>query len=97
LFWVLIAIFICVSLNNFVIFPVSFPLYVKVSHFVFRNYGSVYFVFVGLDIPSASLCAMSADGVVDPVSLEEKVNSELYGVLLEEHIFSFSRAGLWSV
>jgi hypothetical protein len=35
-FLILNTIFICMSLNTFVIFPVSFPLYVKVTHFVFR-------------------------------------------------------------
>jgi hypothetical protein len=35
------SIFICVSLNNFVIFLVYFPLYAKVAHFVFRCCGSV--------------------------------------------------------
>jgi hypothetical protein len=53
------------------------------------------FVFVGLDVPSVSLCAMSAAGVVDPVSVEQKVNSELYGVLLEEHIILFFKK--WTV
>jgi hypothetical protein len=33
-FCILNTIFFCISLNNFVIFLVSFPLYVKVVHFV---------------------------------------------------------------
>jgi hypothetical protein len=41
LYCVLNAIFICVSLNNFVISLVSFPLYVQVTHFVFWCCGSV--------------------------------------------------------
>jgi uncharacterized membrane protein len=40
-FRVLNAIFILVSLNRFVIFLVSFPIYVKVSHFSFWCCGSV--------------------------------------------------------
>jgi hypothetical protein len=55
------------------------------------------FVFVGLDVPSAGLCAMSASDVVDPVSVEKKVNTELYGVLLEECIFLLFKKWLWSV
>jgi hypothetical protein len=34
--------FICVSLKCFVVFLVSFPLYVKVAHVVFRCYESVF-------------------------------------------------------
>jgi hypothetical protein len=47
------AIFIRVSLHNFVIFLVSFPLYVNVAHFVFWCCGSVLgfcFCFVGPDV-----------------------------------------------
>jgi hypothetical protein len=40
-FRILKAIFICMSLNNFITFLVSFPLYVKVAHSCFRCYGSV--------------------------------------------------------
>jgi hypothetical protein len=46
---VLNDIFICVSLNNFVIFLIYFPLYVKVAHSVFRCCGSVsVFCFCGV-------------------------------------------------
>jgi hypothetical protein len=40
-FCILNVIFIWVSLNNFVIFLVSFPLYVNVAHFGFCCCGSV--------------------------------------------------------
>jgi hypothetical protein len=40
-FRVLNAIFICVSLNNFVSLLVTLPLNVKVAHFVFRCCGSM--------------------------------------------------------
>jgi hypothetical protein len=47
-FRVLNAVLICESLNSFVIFLVSFPLYVKLSHFVFRCCGSMsVFCFCG--------------------------------------------------
>jgi hypothetical protein len=45
------CVFTCVSLNNFVTLFVSFLLYVKVSHFVFRCCGLVsIFCFVGLNV-----------------------------------------------
>jgi hypothetical protein len=54
---VLNAVFICVSMNNFVIFLVSFPLYVKMDHVVFGCYGSVS-VFCFCDFVSILFIAM---------------------------------------
>jgi hypothetical protein len=47
-FRILNTVLTCESLNSFVIFLVSFPLYVKVAHFVFRCFGSMsVFCFCG--------------------------------------------------
>jgi hypothetical protein len=43
-FRVLNAIFISVSLKSFVIFLISFPLYVKMAHFVFWCCGSLFII-----------------------------------------------------
>jgi hypothetical protein len=58
-FSVLSAVFIGVSLNNFVVLLVSFPLYVKVAHFVFRCCGSVFlFVHVWWGVSWFGLCCV---------------------------------------
>jgi hypothetical protein len=49
-FCILNATFVWVSLNSFFIFLVSFPLYEKAAHFVFRCCGAMYSAFVRLDV-----------------------------------------------
>jgi hypothetical protein len=47
-FCVLNVIFICISLSSFTIFLVSFPLYIRMAHFVFSVVNRfVNLVFVG--------------------------------------------------